>query len=47
VKKILHWAFRPQTQHTNLDMILHIEDDYYYYSYKPSKELSRFYLAQV
>jgi hypothetical protein len=46
MKRLLKWAFKPQNYYTNLDMISHLEDDYYKVR-KQSKELTRFYLAQV
>jgi len=47
MKAILKWLLKPTTLHYNQDFILHIEDDYYYQSYTPSRELSRDYLIQV
>jgi hypothetical protein len=47
MKGLFKWAFKPQDYYINLDMISHLEDDYYQNRYKPSKELTRFYLAQV
>ena len=47
MKRLFAWALKPQSYYTNLDMISHIEDDYYHYAYKPTKELTRFYLAQI
>lgn len=47
MKRLFAWALKPQNYYTDLDMISHLEDDYYQHIYKPSKELTRFYLAQV
>jgi len=48
MKALFKWLLKPRKKHGgDLDMILHIEDDYYHYSYKPSKELSIYYLAQI
>ena len=47
MKRLLKWLIKPTTPHYNKDFILHIEDDYYHQSYTPSRELSRYYLAQV
>jgi len=47
MKRLFAWALKPQSYYTNLDMISHIEDDYYHYAYTQNKDLTRFYLAQV
>ena len=47
MKRLLKWFTKPSTPYYNAELILHIEDDYYHRSYTPSRELSRYYLAQV
>ena len=47
MKRLLEWVFKPQNYYADLDMISHLEDDYYQNIYKPSGEFTRFYLAQV
>jgi len=45
--RFIKWIMQPRNHYADLDVIMHIEDDYYHSPLPSSKELLKYYLIQI